>query len=108
MFARLARYTVAPERLGDAIASFTEAGDGLQELPGFQDGYILVDEDDGSLLTLTMWSTRAALESSETRASALRRRATRAAEGSVQSVQCYEVAGELGVKSAGTRELSGS
>jgi len=100
MFARLARYTIEPERLGDAIASFREAGTGLRELPGFENGYILVDEEDGALLTLTLWSTRTTLESSEARASALRRRATRAAEGSVQSVHCYEVAGELGDRSA--------
>jgi heme-degrading monooxygenase HmoA len=92
MFARLARYTIEPDRLEDAIASFREAGAGLRELPGFEDGYILVDEEDGSLLTLTVWSTRTALESSETRASALRRRAARAAQGSVQSIHCYELA----------------
>jgi heme-degrading monooxygenase HmoA len=95
MFGRIARYNIALERLEDAVTSFTEAGQSLSELEGFTGGYLLVDEDEGSLLTLTLWRTRSALETSETRASLLRQRAARAAEGSVQSVHSYEIATEF-------------
>lgn len=95
MFARLARYEIAPERLEAAVGSFAEAGAGLSELEGFEEGYVLVDEEDGSLMTLTLWSSRTALEASDTRASLLRQRAARAAEGSVTSIHCYDVAAKL-------------
>jgi heme-degrading monooxygenase HmoA len=96
MFARVARYEISPDRLAEAVKSFEQAGAGLSDFEGFQRGYVLLDEDDGALITLTLWSTRSALESSETRAGLLRRRAVQAADGSVQSVHCYEVAVELG------------
>jgi heme-degrading monooxygenase HmoA len=96
MYARVARYEVPPERLEAAAESFREAGAGLAQLDGFEGGYLLVDDEDGSLLTMTLWRSRTALESSETRASLLRGRAAQAVEGAVQSVRCYEVASELG------------
>jgi heme-degrading monooxygenase HmoA len=96
MFARLARYDIGPDRLEDAVSSFAEVGGGLAGLDGFERGYILVDEDEGLLLTLTLWRSRLALEASETRASLLRQRAVKAAGGTVQSVHCYEVRSELG------------
>ncbi len=96
MFARLARYEIPPDRLGDATASFSGAGAGLGALQGFQRGYVLVDEEECSLMPLTFWDSRLALETSEARAGMLRQRACREVDGSVQSVMSYEVAAELG------------
>jgi heme-degrading monooxygenase HmoA len=96
MFARLARYEIPPDRLGDAVKSFSEAGKGLGGLQGYHSGFLLIDEDESSVMTLTIWDTRSALETSESRAGSLRRRACSEVDGSVQSVTSYEVAAELG------------
>ena len=91
MHARLARYAIEPDRLDDAVASFREAGRELSELDGFEEGYVLVDAEQGTLMTLTLWESRAAVDTSEVRAATLRQRALRAVDGDVQSVNCYEV-----------------
>ena len=96
MHARLARYAIEPDRLDDAVESFREAGRGLAELEGYKGGHLLVDSDEGSLLTLTLWENRAAMDKSEVRAAGLRQAALRTVEGEVQAVTCYEVPFELG------------
>jgi heme-degrading monooxygenase HmoA len=96
MFARISRYEIPTDRLDEATASFRAAGDGLRELEGFLDGYLLVDSDSGDLVTITFWRTRANAEASRSRAARLRQEAVRAVEGSVQSVVEYEVVTEFG------------
>lgn len=96
MHARLARYAIDPDRIDDAVESFREAGRGLAELEGYKGGHLLVDSDEGSLLTLTLWENRAAMDKSEVRAAGLRQAALRTVEGEVQAVTCYEVPFELG------------
>jgi heme-degrading monooxygenase HmoA len=90
MYARVARYEIPPERIGEAVETFREAAKKIQDLQGFEGGYLLTDED-GGVLTLTMWASRAALETSETRASSARRGAAQAVDGEVKSVEAYEV-----------------
>jgi heme-degrading monooxygenase HmoA len=94
--ARLARYAIEPDRLVDAIESFREAGRELSELDGYRGGHVLVDHDDGTLMTLTLWDSRAALEASDVRAASLRQRALKSVDGEVQSVTSYEVPVSLG------------
>jgi heme-degrading monooxygenase HmoA len=94
--ARLARYAIEPDRIDDALESFREAGRELAELEGYEGGQVLVDSDEGTLLTLTLWTNRAAMDKSEVRAAGLRQRALRTVDGEVQAVTCYEVPFELG------------
>ena len=96
MHARVARYAIEPDRLDDALEGLREAGRELAELDGYKGGQVLVDYDDGTLITLTLWESRAAIDRSEVRAAQLRQRAMRAVEGEVQSVTCYQVPFELG------------
>lgn len=96
MHARLARYAIEPDRIDDALESFREAGRELAELEGYEGGQVLVDSDEGTLLTLTLWTNRAAMDKSEVRAAGLRQRALRTVDGEVQAVTCYEVPFELG------------
>jgi heme-degrading monooxygenase HmoA len=95
MFARFARYDVPPDRLEDAIEAFREAAKGLASLEGSLGGYLLVDRDDGRLVTFTRWENRAALEGSEVRAAALRRQAMSEVGGDVVTVRSYEIAFEF-------------
>jgi hypothetical protein len=101
VFARLARYAVDPERVGDAVESFRDAGRSLAGLTGFVNGFLLIDRDSGSLSTLTLWETGRALEESGPRAAALRVHAIERVDGSCESVAEYEVAAEFGAQPVG-------
>ena len=103
MHARVARYRIDPDRCEDAAASFRVAGEEISQLDGFRDGYVLIDPDDGEVLTITVWDSRAALDASDMAATSSRRRAIQAAEGSVESVTRFDVAIEL----SGSRAVSG-
>ena len=96
MHARLARYALQPDRVDDALAAIREAGREIAVLDGFRGGQVMVDHDEGTLMTLTFWESRAALEASEVRAAGLRQAAMRPSEGEIQSVTSYEVPFELG------------
>jgi heme-degrading monooxygenase HmoA len=95
MYARLARYQISPERCEEAVESFRNVVEGLSGLRGLARGYVLLDADEGKLLTLTVWTDRAAVEESRSRASGLRQQAVRAVDGSVESVAEYSVALEF-------------
>jgi heme-degrading monooxygenase HmoA len=95
MFARIARYTVSPDRLDEATRAFEEASAGLGELRGNSGGYLLVDRETGTTITLTLWENHEAMVSSEVQAASLRRRAIGTVEGDVEAVECFDVALEF-------------
>jgi heme-degrading monooxygenase HmoA len=101
MLARVARYEVSSDRIDDAVEAFGEAAREIQELAGFVGGYVLVDHEDGRTMTLTLWENQAALDSSEPTARGARSNAATAVEGSVLSVESFEVAQDLSVTSGG-------
>jgi len=96
MLARVARYEVPSDRIDDAVESFGLAAGEVEHLEGFAGGYLLVDHEDGRTMTLTLWESQAALENSERAAGKLRREAAGSVDGSVLSVEKFEVARELG------------
>jgi heme-degrading monooxygenase HmoA len=100
MLARVARYEVASERIDDAVQAFGDAAQEIQELAGFAGGYLLVDYEDGRTMTLTLWENQAAADSSESAARAARNQAANAVDGSVLSVETFEVAQELTVRAS--------
>ena len=75
MFARVARYEVPGDQLEQAVAAFGEAGKQIEHLEGFAGGYVLMDEEDGRTMTLTLWKNAVALENSERQARNMRREA---------------------------------
>lgn len=83
------------DRIQDAIDAFGEAGQEIEKLDGFAGGYVLVDYEDGRTMTLTLWENQAALDGSEAFAREVRNRAAATVEGSVLSVEKFEVAQEL-------------
>jgi heme-degrading monooxygenase HmoA len=101
MLARVARYEVGSDRIGEAVAAFGDAAKGLEGLDGFAGGWVLVDHEDGRTMTVTLWENFAALENSERTAGKLRREAAGAVGGSVLSVEKFEVAQELGARQSG-------
>ena len=101
MLARVARYEVASDRIQDAVDAFGDAGREVEQLDGFAGGYILVDPEDGRTMTVTLWENDAALEDSEVTARAARNKAADDVDGSVLSVEKFEVALELGARTSG-------
>ncbi|MGZ4257539.1 MAG: hypothetical protein ACXVRE_07235, partial [Gaiellaceae bacterium] len=72
-----------------------------EHLEGFAGGYVFVDHEDGRTMTLTLWESQAALENSERTAGKLRREAANSVDGSVLSVEKFEVARELTARPSG-------
>jgi hypothetical protein len=95
MWARVARYDVEPERIDEAISGFEQAAGELAKLRGTRGGYLLVDRDDGSALTVTLWESHDLMCASEVAAAGLRRQAMADAQGVVASVHLFEVAAEF-------------
>jgi heme-degrading monooxygenase HmoA len=96
MFARVARYEVAPEKMDAAVEAFREAVAQLDGLEGLQGGYVLTDADDGVIMSMTFWNSRAAMENSEVKAVGLRQQAAKQVDGNIVSVHCLDVAVEIG------------
>jgi len=90
MLARVARYQVAPERCDEAVQAFLEAGRELGELGGLDTAYVLADSESGTMMTFTLWESRAALDASEVRAASLRQRASKSVDAEVQSVVVFD------------------
>jgi heme-degrading monooxygenase HmoA len=101
MLARVARYEVPSDRIDEAVEAFGQAAREVEQLEGFAGGYLFVDHEDGRTMTLTLWENQAALENSERSAGKLRREAASSVEGSVLSVEKFEVAQELAARPAG-------
>jgi predicted secreted protein len=95
MFARVARYRIPEESLNRAVEAFAEAAEQLRALEGAAGGYVLIDRDNCTALTVTLWENRVAMEASEVRASRLRSDAVAPLGGEVQAVDRCEVAIDL-------------
>jgi heme-degrading monooxygenase HmoA len=92
MFARVARYRYPEERYDEAVEAFRTASESLRAIEGNVGGYLLVDRDNSTALTVTFWDSRRSLEASEVQASRLRSEAINVVEGEVQAVDRCEVA----------------
>jgi heme-degrading monooxygenase HmoA len=92
MFARVARYRIPEENLDDSMQGFREAIDKLKAIEGNAGGYLLVDRDNCTALTVTFWEDRRSFEASEVQASRLRSEAVGPYGGEIQAIDRCEVA----------------
>ena len=92
MYARVARYQIPQDRFGEVVSAFREPVERLKEVEGNRGGYLLIDRDNCTALTLTLWENQAALEASEVAAGRLRSDALDNLDGKVQFVDRCEVA----------------
>jgi heme-degrading monooxygenase HmoA len=92
MFARVVRYQVPPSRFGEVVPAFRDAVEGLQDIEGSSGGYLLIDPDNSTALTITLWDSRQALERSEIRASRLRGEAVDKVDADIKATDICEVA----------------
>jgi heme-degrading monooxygenase HmoA len=92
MFARVVRYQIPEARFGEVVPAFRESVEQLRDIEGNKGGYLLIDRDNCTALTLTLWDNQATLQASEVSATKLRSDAIDAVEGEVQSIDRCEVA----------------
>jgi hypothetical protein len=92
MFARVARYKIPQERFGEVVTAFREPVERLRAIEGNRGGYLLIDRENCTATTVTLWENQAALESSEAAARQLRTEAVNALDGDIQTVDRCEVA----------------
>lgn len=96
MFARVARYEVEPARMDEAVKAFQDAVSQIEGLEGLRGGSVLTDAEDGVIMSMTFWDSRAAMESSEVKAAGLRQNAAKQVDGIVVSVHCLAVVAQVG------------
>jgi heme-degrading monooxygenase HmoA len=92
MYARVARYRFPEERHDEAVEAFRRAGEGLRDIDGNAGGYLLVDRDNCTALTVVFWKDRVAMEASEVHTSRLRSEAINTVEGEIQTIDRCEIA----------------
>jgi heme-degrading monooxygenase HmoA len=92
MFARVVRYQIPEARFCEVVPAFRDAVERLQDVDGHKGGYLLIDRDNATALTITLWENQAAMEASEVTASRLRSEAVNAVDGEIQMTDRCEVA----------------
>ena len=92
MFARVVRYKVDPERCDEALEAFEGAAKTIGDIDGIMGGYVMVDGEEGRIVTMTIWEDQSKMEASEVRASRLRQEALRTVEGDIDSVERLRIA----------------
>jgi hypothetical protein len=92
MFARVSRYQIPQQRLGEVVSAFSGPIDEIQALEGNRGGFLLIDRENSMALTVTMWDTEAAMRASEMATNRMRSNAIDALDGDILSVDRCEVA----------------
>jgi heme-degrading monooxygenase HmoA len=92
LFARVTRYQIPEARFGEVVPAFRNALDEVQQLDGNKGGYLLIDRDNNTALTLTLWETQAALQASEVATSRMRSDSINAVDGDILTIDRCEVA----------------
>jgi heme-degrading monooxygenase HmoA len=92
MYARVTRIRGDRARVGAASIWFQEELlEELEHMEGFMDAMLLVDADHGQTLAMTFWDSLESLHASEKRAEQLRSEAAARNDGSVTSVERFEL-----------------
>lgn len=92
MVARVSVYEFPDDRAGEAVDRFGGAIAEIRQLEGLQEVYFLVSQESGRAITMTLWEDYRAADASRVTASRLRSEAAREVDGSVVSVEEFEVA----------------
>ncbi len=82
--------------MDEAVEAFREAVAQIEGLEGLNGGSVLVDAEDGVVISMTFWDSRTAMHDSEVQAAGLRQQAAKQVDGTVVSVHCLEVVARIG------------
>jgi heme-degrading monooxygenase HmoA len=92
MHARVSTFTGPADKLDELVRGLDRSRSDLQTLTGFQGGYALVDRNSGKALTITLWDSEQAAQSSAEAANRIRGKVAEESSQAIQSVETYEVA----------------
>ena len=96
MFARVTTTQGAPEQFDQAVRYIQEQViPSVRGIPGLKGAYWLGDRQTGKGLAITLWESVEAMQASEAMANQVRTQAVQAVAGTVQSVERYEVVGQV-------------
>ena len=79
-----------------AVQAFRDAVDSVQQMDGNKGATLLVDRSSGKAITITFWDTEEQLQASMAAANKVRQEAAAAGGLSIQGVEHYEVAMDVG------------
>jgi heme-degrading monooxygenase HmoA len=93
MFARVSRFEgFSGDQVDEAVRVAREQFvPAAQQSGGFEGMYVLADRESGTALSITLWDSREAMQTSEEQADSSRQDAARSGRGSVSGVERYEV-----------------
>ncbi|HEX9887889.1 MAG TPA: hypothetical protein VGA69_00300 [Nitriliruptorales bacterium] len=92
MWARISTYEGAPEAIDPSTAYVRESIlPKVRGIPGYRGIYAVADRTSGRTMSITLWDSEEALRASEADADRLRNESTEQADGSVVSVERFEV-----------------
>jgi len=95
MIARLSTYDGPAEAVDEFVTGLEQNTEALRGMAGFEGAYMLVDHDDGTAVTLTLWGSRSAEADSAATAARWRKEAADATQHTIRDVRIYEVAVEV-------------
>ena len=90
MWARVSSYEFGGDSVEEGLRNFEQAlTDDDFQMDGMRDAYLLIDREQGTALTITLWESEEAMRASEASADQVRRAA---AGDAIRNVDRYEVA----------------
>ncbi len=96
MFARVSSFRGAPDKIEGGIRALQETTSAIQQLPGFQRAFFLVDRGSGRAVSITLWESEEAVNRTTSAANPLRDRVAQALGVSEKpAVEVFEVAEEI-------------
>ena len=95
MLARLSTYEIAEGRCLEAVATFREALDRLEECSGLIDAYFLTTRDGGRGIALTVWESAEAMDGGRVHEGGVRGEAAEGVEASLVGVDEYDTCASM-------------
>ncbi len=104
MFARVSRYHGSPGMVQEGARVVQDITSELQQMPGNQGGYLLVDGRSGEAVSISLWGTEEEMHRSTQGAGPLRDRTARALGATgTPTVETFEVGAEIVHRAEGAR-----
>ncbi len=94
MYARVARFKVAPEKIDEAIDETKRQFGELTGPPGFAGHFLFVDRASGKAMVITLWNSEQDMQVSEEKANQLMAVGAHRLDTETGEVEKYEVAGQ--------------
>ncbi len=95
MHARVTFYDVGTASRDDAVRGFEQARGAVEQMQGNQGAMLLVDEETGKAITITLWESEQALRATEQEANRAREQAAGGAGMTIREVEAYEMVAEF-------------